>query len=272
MNMTERMNMDFTSLENNAEATAAPAAEKSQKSVILNNFAQKLQANPELKAVLYSASKSLRVINSCGYGEDGGLVEIKKGDKNVPAGEKTGREVGATSKVVGYIIENIGDAPISYTDGIWTKNAEGVYEEQVTEVVINPGEKKPIDRKYLTLLAVRPEFSFTLENGKVVGSAKNAKSADELISSYHFRFKDSSMTIHDDKVKVAIADKKEVVIDGVAQTKWILKPEFEATFGYLSNPKNSVRKTRASVREGIDFKTAAAADYVRSLLASKGVN
>lgn len=266
--------MDFSSLDGGANVEAPAAApKKSAKTALLNNFAQKVQANPDLKAALFAMSNSLRVVNSCGYGEDGGLIEIKKGDPNSADG-KTGREVGATSKIVGYIVENIGSEPIAFQNGVWTKNEEGIYVENVVEDVINPGEKKALDRKYLTLLAVRPEFSFTLENGKIVGSSssKAAKGVDDLINSYHFRFKDSSMTIHDDKVKVAIADKREVTVDGAPQTQWVIKPEFEATFGYLSNPKATVRKTRAAAGEGIDFKAAAAADYVRTLLESKGVN
>lgn len=270
-----RLNMDFSALEGNEAAAQAVETKKEGKaktSAMMNNFAQKIQANPELKKALFAYSKSIRVVNSCGYADKEGIIEIKKGDNKLPKGQ-TGREVGRTSKIVGYIIENIGNEPITFTNGVWSKNAEGVYVEEQIEDVINPGEKKPISRKYLTIMAVRPEFSLTLENGRVVGSSSTAKakSAEALIESYHFKFNDSTNTVHDDRVKIAIADKKEVMVDGVAKDVWTVKPEFEATFGNLNNPKASVRKTRAAVSGGIDFKAAAAADYVKSLLESSGI-
>ena len=47
--------------------------------------------------------------------------------------------------------------------------------------------------------------------------------------------------------------------------KWIVKPEFEKTFGYLNNEKSSAKKGRAS--SGNKFTTQdLAANYINRLL------
>ena len=264
--------MDFTSLA--GEATPAASTPKKDaneafRKELVAQYAEQLQGDPEAIKNLYSAVDTLRVVNTFGYGESGGIIEAARGNKNAAPGEKTGRQIASTSKIYGCIVENVGTTPIQYTHGVWTKNAEGVYEETVVDDVINPGERKPLATKYMVVLLARPEFSLKCANGRMTGSPKRGvNSIDDVVGEYSFKFrKDAGMSVHDDNVKIAIADKVEVNEDGQTKAVWVIKPEYEAEFGFLNNPKVSSRRTKTGIRKAnIDIDSAAIANYLNNLV------
>lgn len=277
------MAMDFSSLEGQeTEVTQAPAvvgkSEKAKEDAkeVVKVFANKLQNDEGLKQSLFTASNSIRIVNTCGYGDASGLVAVSKGVKNAETGKIEGRKVAGTSAVVGYIIENVGSEAITFTTGVWTKNAEGIYEEQVIQDTINPGEKKPITRKYLAMLGCRSEFSFQFENGRLIGKGavtkiNSGESLDKVLSSYYFNFSDGAHTVHDDEVKVAIADKKEVNINGETTSRWECKAEYAPTFGFLDNPAKKAARTKAKKEKITGITQAAVANFLDELIKSNGL-
>lgn len=277
------MAMDFSSLEGQeTEVTQAPAVvgkdEKAKEEVkeVVKVFANKIQNDEELKKSLFTASNSIRVVNTCGYGDASGLIQTVKGVKNPETGKLEGRKVASTTAIVGYIIENIGSEPITYTTGVWTKNADGIYEEQVIDDTINPGEKKPITRKYLATLGCRSEFSFQFENGRIVSkravaNINSGTSLDKVLSDCYFNFSDGTHTVHDDEVKIAIADKKEVNVNGETVSKWECKPEYAPTFGFLDNPTKKAARTKAKKEKIAGISQAAVANFLDELIKSNGL-
>ena len=222
-------------------------------------FKSTAEADPTFVKRLHTLSSSLKVVNSLGYGDGGNIVV----DKTAPVGEDGKRKLKATSKVVGYMIANIGEEAISYLTEDWAKDPE-TGEYKATEVTKNlaPGEKVSITRKYMTMLCAQPEISFTLANGIIVASSKkNFRDLDEELSSYYFKFSQdengNTIQINDDEVKLSVD------VDGV------VTPEFEQTFGFLNNPKKKKApreraKTKASVQDLV-------ANYVNNLVKERSL-
>ena len=248
-----------------ADKTEVPVqaenADRAKKTEKLNQmkavFKQTVESDPTFINRLHTLSNSLKVVNSLGYGDNGNIVV----DKSKPA-DAGKRNLKPTSKVVGYMIANIGEEAIAYTTEEWTKNEEtGEYQGTVVNKTLAPGEKTAITRKYMTQLCAQPEISFTLSNGIIVASSKkNFRDLDEELSSYYFKFSPdengNAIQVNDDEVKLSVD------VDGV------VTPEFEATFGYLNNPKKKKAsreksKTKASVQDLV-------ANYVLSLVKEQG--
>lgn len=246
-----------------AEVPVAPDNdERTKKTEKLNQmkavFKATAESDPTFIKRLHTLSSSLKVVNSLGYGEGGNIIV----DKSAPIGEDGKRKLKATSKVVGYVIANIGTEAIAYTTEEWAKDPEtGEYKGNVVNKTLAPGEKTAITRKYMTQLCAQPEISFTLSNGIIVASSKKSfRDLDEELSSYYFKFSQDengqTVQINDDEVKLSVD------VDGV------VTPEFEATFGYLNNPKKKKApreraKTKASVQDLV-------ANYVRNLMTEQG--
>lgn len=251
------------------EAAVAPEVSEPKKKDnsmlkgIVNDYGKKVQQNPEILEVLYKKKDTLRVVNTCGWGDSGSIVNMK--EQAIAEGKS--RVIGGTSEVIGYIIENIGNETIQFTNGVWSKNEEGIYVESVINDSLEPGEKKAITRKYLAALAAQPQFSLLLENGQIVTPKPTPNmDADEMLSKCYFKFNDSSKTVHDDAVKIAIAEKQMIEVDGETTEAWVVKPEFEKTFGYKMNPKARAKRTKAvNGAKKADISRAAVADFVNQL-------
>lgn len=217
-------------------------------------FKATVESDPSFVSRLRRLSKSIKMVNTLGYGEGGNIVV----DKNAPADDEGKRKLKATSYTVGYKISNIGEETISYTTEEWVKDPEsGEYKGNTVTKNLAPGESANLTRKYMTMLCAQPEISFTLANGIMVASSrKTFKNLDEELSSYYFRFnreEDGSVVqVNDDEVKISID------VDGV------VTPEYEATFGYLNNPKKkrSTRERKGSRATVQDL----AANYINKLI------
>jgi len=226
-------------------------------------FARKLKEDPALKGKLYAYSNSIEVINSCGYGEGGGLVNAAE-----KGAEK--RQLQATPQIVGYVIKNIGTFPIPFKNEVWVKNAEGVYEGEMVEDSIAPGETKALTKKIFALLAITPEVSLKVANGTVksprIITLKKCKTPEDALNRYTFSFpQNSGLTVNSSKFKVAIANRREVEIDGVKTTEWKIKPEFVQTFGYLENPKARTIRTKANKGDSAELRRESIAAYANEM-------
>lgn len=212
-------------------------------------------------------SDSLEVLNTLGFGEDGGVVRDKS---RTIISKKTGKEIHPRipiSKIVGYRVKNVGDEAIKYQTGVWAKGDDGIYAETKTEKTLEPGDEADFTRLYITMLCAQPEISFRLANGKIIrgAGADGAKDIKEELASHYFAFSrdkhDVLKQVHDDTVKLAVGEK----IDG----EWVVKEEFEEVFGFLNNPEEKARaggkpKERYSAQD-------VAANYINKMIEHAGL-
>lgn len=245
----------------------ADDGKKAQLEELKELFKQTLASDPTFTERLNIWSEKVAVVNTLGFGEGGNLVAKEP----VPGEDGEGKRILVpTSKIVGYLVQNVGDVPIPYVTEEFEKNSEGIWVGRKTEKVLAPGEKVALSRKYMTIFCARPEISFSLKNGKIVTKApKDSKHRDleALLESYYFVFNDPNLKVNSDEVKVNIGQKKKMP-DGTV--KWVVKPEFEKTFGYLNNPKVSERKTRAKSSTKFTAQQLAA-NYINKLLEESGL-
>lgn len=214
-----------------------------------------LTEDPAFVQKANSLSASVQVVNTLGFGESGNLV-VKEGT--------TERELAATSKIVGYAVQNTGTAEIPYRTETFKKNAEGVYEGTVVQKVLAPGETIALSRKFMTMFCAIPEISFTLANGKIIRGPGVVKETDidGELEAYYFSFDDKDLKVNDDSIKLNVGQQKKV--DGVA--KWVVRKEYEGTFGYLNNPKPAGKRGRGAAT-GPKFNTQhATANFVNRLI------
>ena len=115
-----------------------------------------------------------------------------------------------------------------------------------------------VTRKYLAMLASRPEFGLKLANGSVVASALKAKNnPDKILSTAYFNFSaESGKTVNDDDISVRID------VDGKVTDEYVV------TFGSLNNPKeHRVRKSAGGAKyTSQDY----VANYIQEMLAQNG--
>ena len=213
-----------------------------------------VQSEPDFTEKLRRLSNSLKVVKTLGYGDNGNIIVDKQ------ASSKDNRVLKATSQIVGYKIQNIGNEPISYDTEVFTKDETGKFVGSVQTRTMQPGETIVLTRAYTTVLCSRPEISFTLANGKIVSSARKSKKDGNLkdtLAAYYFSFnKDESAEVNDDSVKERIDVDK------------VVKDEFVEVFGYLNNPKES---RGVKTKTGSQFTTQdLAANYINKLLQSNG--
>lgn len=206
--------------------------------------------NKDIFNEISTHSNDLIVVNTLSYTDGGGLIV----DRNNITSQNQ-RPLVTVPEIVGYNVKNEGTEPIKYHTELWSKDENGVYVATPTELVLNPGETAPFTRKTLTMLASNIEYSFVLGNGKLIPRLDS--NLEKMLNGTYFKFEDPELTVHDDSVKLAIADK--------IGDKWVIKPEFEATFGFLNNekPKAPAAK-RATSRKA--SRQALVSNYVRNLL------
>lgn len=197
-------------------------------------------------------SDSLEIVNTLGYSDKGGLVV-----DHDRADSKKDRPLGTVSEIVGYKLRNVGNEPIPYQTEVWAKNETGEYVATPAEYLLQPNEEVSLTRKYVTILCSRIEFSNVLKNGVLITRVSPDSTREDILNSAYLRFNDNR-GVHDDTVKIAIADK----IDD----RWIVKPEFEAAFGFLNNESEAARATRTGGTKKSVSKQAIVANYVRELL------
>lgn len=207
-----------------------------------NAFKEISMNDPDFDKKWHSLSNSIEVVNTLGFGEGGNLLYDK--EQSEAQGD---RVLVQTSKIVGYRIRNIGDTPITYLTEVWHKNENGEWESTKTEKVLAPGETADLTRKYMTILCSRPEIFFELANGKIVRGpgAATAKTLDEKLEAHYFKFtkgEDGEVKqVNDDAVKLNVGMK--------IGDEWVVKPEYEETFGFLNIKKVEREKVRRKTKK-----------------------
>lgn len=258
---------NFSELNNPAEVKT-PAVDEKKKAKISQMrelLKQTVSEDPTFVQKLKSLSNSVAVVNTLGYGDSGNII-VDESTKHLPKDE---RRLITTSQIVGYRLQNIGNTPIKYLTEEFVKNEEGTYVGTRVEKVAKPGETFALSRKYMTIFCSQPEISFQLSNGKIIRGSGTVKDGDidRELEAYYFTFNDKSIKVNSDDVKINIAKK----IKQGDQTKWVVKPEFEATFGYLNNAKAPGRKGRQP-GTGKQFTVQdMAANYINKLLQESGL-
>ena len=245
-----------------AEAPVAPAAtpaadmRKQKLEAMKQSLKETIHEDPTFLDRMHTLSKSLEVVNSLGFGDNGNIIvdKSKSTDEN--------RALTTTSVIVGYRVRNIGDQPIPYKTEVWTRDEAGKYVAQKVEKHIAPGATADLTRQYMTMLCAQPEISFQLANGKVIRGSGNKASRGDIkaeLEAYYFSFdKSLNLQINTDEVKLNVGVKG-------ADGKWTVKPDFAETFGYL---ENTVEKAGRARKEGAPKFNASdlAANYVMKML------
>jgi len=207
---------------------------KEQLEELKEAFKQTIATNPEFLNSLNKLSNSVEVVNTLGFGEGGNFILNKE------ESAKGKREFIVVSYIVGYRIKNIGSVPIEYKTSEWSKDASGRYVEAKVVKTLYPGETADLSRKYMSMLASRPEFSFQFANGKLTIKGINSlksKNVNDILEGFYFRFnKELNLQVNDDAIKLNVGEK--------INDTWVVKPEFETVFGYLNNPKEEKERTR----------------------------
>lgn len=239
---------------------ASKQARREQVAKMQQVMVESLASDPTLKDRLHKYSDSLEVVKTLGFGDKGNIVVDTKNPKR----EDGVRNLVPTSKICGYRIKNVGTEAIKYATKVWTKGEDGRYVGESVEKFLNPGEMADLDRYHMTALCVTPEISMKLKNGRLVrNSSAKSKSLSEELNAHYFMFpKDSGISVNSDEKKLNIADE----VDG----KWIVKPEFEATFGYLMNQAEKKQGRRAKANSDIGF-TEVAANYMHKRILEEGL-
>lgn len=159
------------------------------------------------------------------------------------------RNLKSVSKLVGYILENCGDEPLTLKTQYCELDDTGKYVAGDTvEVTLAPGERMPISKKYLAINSTDIRFSGKFQNGIIVSSNKKAKgTAEEILNRYFFKFSaEAGLDIHGEDVKLPIAEK----VSGPDGDEWKVFDEYLPVFGTLMNKKvnsSSIRGIKADM-------------------------
>lgn len=232
-------------------------------------FEEMIKKDPSLLKKFNSWSHAVEVVNTLGFGDSGSVVT-----KEPPPGEKipkSERELVSTSKIVGYRIKNISkNIEIPYVTEEYTKSGEGLYVGKIVKKILQPGETVELTRKYMTILCTRPEISMRLANGRMKGKLGdkevNIEKLHDMLATYYFVFSDPSKKVNSDEVKINIGQKVQVG----DKLKWVVKPEFILTFGYLNN--QALKKKRKSKKQSGPDALQIASVYITKLLEDAGIN
>lgn len=221
-------------------------------------FEEAVKKDSTLLSRLHTLSNSVKCVNTLSSNKIKCLIQD-------PATTKEDRKVIPVPGFCGYRFQNIGTEPIQYMTEEFTKDANGIYVGTKVQKTAAPGEMFDLSRKYTTIFACAPEFSFTFANGKIVsgGAKKAATSIDERLERPHFTFTadENGVTprVHDDNIKVMIEDANGNVL-----------PEFEATFGFLYNP--TVKGEGSGRQGGAKVSTQElAANSIRMMIEENGL-
>ena len=189
-------------------------------------------------------------------------VKEKKGAKY--------RNLKSVSKLVGYVVRNCGDKPLTLQTQYCTKDENGKYVAGDTVLVtLQPGETMPISKKFLAINSSSIEFSGKFANGIIVSSNKKAKgTSEEILNRYFFKFSaEAGLDIHGEDVKIPIAVKE----NGPEGEEWVIKDEYLPVFGTLMNKKVSSSSIRGIKADMCLDPQAALAKRLRDVLESTEV-
>jgi hypothetical protein len=161
------------------------------------------------------------------------------------AGKATSNSMG---RIVGYKIKNESDKPVAIHSMKYTGEGPGKYVGTPEEIELAPGQELAVSKRTIGASFVAPEFGSYLANGKInFNSKKENATAEELLAAAEFVFKkDSGKTLTDTDLTI--------FVDIPEDNKFVLKPEFVETFGFLANTSatNEV-KSGVSDKEAMAF-------------------
>jgi hypothetical protein len=256
-------------IDTNAKATSNEANTK-KKAEIRAAMSSTIAEDRNFMEKVTTLSQSVQVVNTLGYGAGGNIVVDKEQTVKDEKGKVTKRVLKQTSKIVGYKLQNIGDQPIKYSTVVYSKDADGRWVGTKTEKVAQPGEYFVLNRMYMTLFCMKPEISFTLANGKIVGGSGGKKKGDvdngemkleQFLESHYFAFsKDNNIEVNDDEVKLRVDDS----VSGK------VLPEYEEAFGNLNNAKEP--KAGRQPKDSKLTNQVMLANYVRRLVEGEGLD
>lgn len=241
------------------EATAVDEEEKQ----LLAIYKKEVEANPEIEQVAGSMSDSLVVTKVLGYTNGGDRIYDEEATK--AKGKRQLKEVG---RIVGFIVKNVGKAPIPYTTYECVKKADGKgYDVKEVQATIPAGGKEvQIAKKHLIFIGCTPQFGLTFQNAglkkapnqKIIGATK-----EELGNKFYLSFKKiegKSISVHSPKLK------KQIGIENADKT-WSIDPTYAKVFGFLENEVPVAEKAKADKKPKFSSKDAQANYIYNTLLA-----
>ena len=256
----------FEALDTNVGAAPEVESDKKvEKKEALKAYKEAMQAtlkeDPDYLKKHRALSDSVKVVNTLGFGDSGNIIVAEDSTKEE-------RKLQTVSSIVGYKIQNIGNEPIPYFTEEFTPDAEGKYVGQKVKKTLAPGEIVDISRKYATVLFSQAEFNLKIANGKFIPPRqKRTTDLDAFLAGHYFSFNDKEIKVNDDTVKLQVGEQRKVG-DGKT-TKWFVKPEYEAIFGFLNN---ETKKKGGKKKSGHSFDAQDyAANFVQRLLNEKGL-
>lgn len=261
LNFEEQAGEPVVAPNTEAKAASSNSEQREKKAKMQAAFQATLEEDPSLKSKLNIWSPDLEVVNTLGWGDRGNLIEtVKKSE--APDGK---RKVGQTAQIVGYRVKNIGKKPIPMITRPWKREGEAFVSGGEVTVQLKPGQYIDLPRDLMTINMTRPEVSSVLANGKMIPNKAGKKSTQELLEAFYFSFFRG-----EDGTTKRVNDTTEVKINvGIEKDgKWTVRPEFEATFGFLNNGKPD-KKSAPKVQGPTAAQMVSA--YVQRLINSKPV-
>lgn len=219
----------------------------------------KLNTDPNFKEQLRSRSADIKVVKILGYSKLGNMVH----DKEESARQNKRVLQNKVSANVGYRIQNVSKEPIQYQTESFTKDATGVFVGEKQVKTMAPGEVVDLTKANLTRLLSRGEFSFRVANGFMKPSSKTRiATLEDQLNAFYFSFESdeegTKVQVNDDSVKLLIDNDGDI------------KPEFEAVFGYLNNPKVKKANSKKIGKNSDITSQDIFANYIRTLLENNG--
>ena len=223
-----------------------------------DSFSAFIRENPDVRERIRMYSDSIEVVNTLGWGTSGNIILDHERTKATNT-----RKVLQVPVIVGYRLRSNWKEPISYQTEEWTQNEAGLWVAERVTKVWEPGTEIDLTRLFMSVLCSIPEISFTFANGKMKqGSAKTTSDPRSKLEALHFVFKSvdgqPKMNVNSDEVKLNVGYEDE-------NGTWHVKPEFEATFGYLNNPSAHKTRTRSSGGDSYTMQDLLA-HYVQDML------
>lgn len=238
-----------------AVETKATNESKDSDKLMIEAFEKAMSTDPSMMAKICTRSEDVVVLNTLASNAVNGLIPG-------PNKTKEKSEVLTVSGIVGALLQNVGKEPITYVTEEYALDKEtGRWVGKQVKATAAPGEKFMLRIKYLTLLAMAVEYSFTFKNAKLVGGKKAMKksSIDEILEAPHIQFNrvegQPPISVHGDGVKIEIDDKNKK-----------MKKEYEKTFGYLYNPEEK-KENKARAKKNKFSQQILTANYIREMVA-----
>ena len=232
--------------EKTAEEVKKEAKEKAKEAnkELMKGYSEDVKENPELKDRAGIWQDFVELTHTCGYGNGGNLIQTKKATSK----DSNDRELGYTSKIVGYGLTNVSeDIEMPYTTEVYSRNDEGEIVSEIVDKVLKPGEEVLLTKKYTAIFLTKPEFSMIIKNARLskINLADTAD-FDGMLSRSVMKFnnKVTNKKVNDDDVKINISEvsgtHEKTKKNGSTETinDYKVQEKYFEVFGGLDIPKN----------------------------------